>query len=352
MIAEKPTENMENIIDNLKYCEGDYCNYMKFVVYLLMIEKGKLDENLNSQLKKWLDKNVKEDVQSKLLKEIEEIENRPPNPYLLLVINSKATNEYALTAWYVADYNYQSNSSDLDFEQIILCKNKNNNEFIINAKSSDFINQIEDCMKKIDDEYNIDTISQIHFFVPTCLMSYNIDCCKIDNDYIIGEKKELIIRCSERINKPNSSSIRNGITKWQRKANIFKEEKLRISAVEIFTSSDDNGDGYINFNKRLENDDKLIGVYFTNILQNNDDYYNLLLKGGIPLALWIRQELDNINIKEALSNILKNEILLKDLPKQVMRERGKGQPISQHLCLLWDDPNLLPPEQMLNQSKL
>ena len=46
------------------------------------------------------------------------------------------------------------------------------------------------------------------------------------------------------------------------------------------------------------------------------------------------------------------DILLEELPYQVKRERGTGTNISQNICLLWDDPNLLPPKQNLTDTKI
>ncbi|QSV53432.1 MAG: hypothetical protein HEP80_05585 [Dolichospermum sp. UKL201] len=175
-----------------------------------------------------------------------------------------------------------------------------------------------------------------------------------DNTSTIGEDYEVIIRFSKR-SEINNTPLSE---KWKKKSSIFIN-KLKEPAKQFFIFSDDKAD-YNTFDKRLKNDDTVTGVYFTNVLHEKK-YHKILFEGGIPLALWIRPNSFNFtktDINELFYKLFQRDndnnenILLEELPYQVKRERGKGQPISQHLCLLWDDPNLLPPKQNLTDTKI
>ncbi|MBW4429486.1 MAG: hypothetical protein KME50_35240 [Nostoc desertorum CM1-VF14] len=47
-----------------------------------------------------------------------------------------------------------------------------------------------------------------------------------------------------------------------------------------------------------------------------------------------------------------NDISLKELPSRFKSKKAEGNKNINHLCLLWDDPDLLPPEQLLTENKL
>jgi hypothetical protein len=82
-----------------------------------------------------------------------------------------------------------------------------------------------------------------------------------------------------------------------------------------------------------------------------DPLHRCVIKTGIPIALWVREcaALGQDQVRGKLEHLLSR---LLELPRQVRREREDGycqaesnpSHLGNHLTLLWDDPNRLPPE--------
>lgn len=71
----------------------------------------------------------------------------------------------------------------------------------------------------------------------------------------------------------------------------------------------------------------------------------LLMREGVPIALWVRQDLDECLGKEHFADILDAE--LGRLPQLIRAKRNAdlkdSQHIARHISLLWDDPTNVPP---------
>lgn len=318
----------------------------KFVGYLLE-EELNLSPSLRTSLTEWVNKNIKNYDKLEELLIQENQERKQQNSFLIVKISSKGRS-YIMNAWEMIDpYKHGKNYSTCN-QVTIQKKDRVTAEITIKKNLSNFSKEIK---QFIDQCTNL---KQIQIFLPNSLMHYTVDCDVLDLGKFkttIGTQYEVIIRCLERLELPDSSPLKD---KWLKKGEIF-QQILEKPAADIFLSSEDKAD-YATFDLRLSHDDELIAVYFTNVIQV--EQLEKVVLGGIPLALWIREQPSNhnqITIAQQLKNFLtatNERNLLKDLPYQVKRERGKGQPISQHLCLLWDDPNLLPPKQNLTDTKL
>jgi hypothetical protein len=355
IIGEKNLENIENLIDNLNTFQDYYYNYIKFVVYL--IENSDFSNNNvgNSQeLREWLDINVNIDIVSRLCEEIrtEKREQENPNPCILVKIISEGQG-YVVYAWLIKNIEKYRQASNLACQPL---KFKDAIQISTDANLTNLPEIIKDFIQQTFQKYA--RLVQIHIFLPHEMMNHAVDYWnnwqeeEEDNVSTIGEDYEVIIRFSKRSEINNTPLFE----KWTRKSSIFICG-LKEPANQFFISSDDKAD-YNTFDKRLKNDDTVRGVYFTNVLHEKK-YHKILFEGGIPLALWIRPNLFNFtktDINELFYKLFQKDnnenILLEELPYQVKRERGKGTNISQNLCLLWDDPNLLPPKQNLTDTKI
>ena len=324
----------------------------KFVGYLLE-EKLNLSLSLKTSLKKWAEKNINN--YDKLLELLiqEKKEGEQQNSFLIVKISSKGRS-YIMNAWEMIDpYKHGKNYSTCN-QVTIQKKDRVTAEIIIKKDLSNFSKEI----KQFIDQRKCTNLKQIQIFLPNSLMHYTVDCAVLDLglgklESTIGTEYEVIIRCLERLELPDNNALKN---KWLKKGEIFQQIlELEKPAADTFLSSEDKA-GYATFDLRLSHDDELIAVYFTNVIQV--EQLKNVVSGGIPLALWIRKQPSNhnqITIAQQLKNFLtatNERNLLKDLPYQVKRERGKGNNISNHLCLLWDDPNLLPPKQDLTDTKI
>ncbi|MDD1427567.1 hypothetical protein MEO94_24500 [Dolichospermum sp. ST_sed9] len=366
IIGEKNLENIENLIDNLNTSQDYYYNYIKFVVYL--IENSDFNKNndfsknnvenfqkLQKELKEWLDINVNEDIISRLCEEIRtekrEQEQEKPKPCILVKIISEGQG-YVVYAWLIENIEKYGQASNLACQPL---KFRDAIQISTDANLTNLPEIIKDFIQQTFQKYA--TLEQIHIFLPHEMMNHAVDYWndwqeEDDNVSTIGENYQVIIRFSKRFDINNTLSFE----KWKSKSSIFMRG-LKEPANKFFISSDEKAD-YNTFDKRLKNDDTVRGVYFTNVLHDKK-YHQTLFQGGIPLALWIRPNSLNFtetDINKLFSKLFQKDnnenILLQELPYQVKRERGKGNNISKHLCLLWDDPNLLPPKQNLTDTKI
>ncbi|MEM8940453.1 MAG: hypothetical protein AAGC64_14030, partial [Bacteroidota bacterium] len=188
-----------------------------------------------------------------------------------------------------------------------------------------------------------------HIFLPYKLMNYDVDSWKTreNENEIIGEMYEVFIRSSERLNpKEPRTKI------WQRKGTIFSE--LNKSAPYIFKLCDgDENDLEIDCAE-----DDVTAVKITTVFQQEQPGF-VLWKSGIAIALWIRQECPNFENKLVLNKIVQESQIIGNIPKIVKKIRKKSirckpreNHIGYHLCLLWDDPNLIPPTQKLTHKNI
>jgi hypothetical protein len=320
-------------------------NYLeRFIGFLLLNQKTSTELKIN--LKKWAEENIAncEQLLQRLQQEKHDREQKC-NPSLLVAISSSG-DSYVVEAWLIKNLDQYNRECYSDCEQL-----KINNKVQI-ATDANLTNVpeiikilLEQSFKKIQ-KY----LKQIHIFLPSNLLNHGVDCWDNwqeanDDDYAttIGEDYEVIIRCSERLRGKSPP-----VYKWHDKGDIFIHN-LENPAIDILTLGDTNNSK--DLFKKVKHD-QVKAVKITKVFQKQEPG-KLLCHAGIPLALWIRQQFDNI--KEELDNLLQDNeqnILLKQLPYQVKIKRGEDTEISEHLCLLWDDPKFLPPEQLLTEIKL
>ncbi|MBD2267896.1 hypothetical protein H6F62_03665 [Anabaena sp. FACHB-1391] len=345
LIEEKQPENMEDIIKNLNTFQDYYYNYMKFVVYLIETEdQQSLDENIRDQLTTWLNDNVKQDIRSKLSEErtTERIQQRELNPCILVKIISEDQG-YVVCAWLIENNNLDDRNSGS------VCHTPMINDY----KADNNLTGVEGMVRKLIQQCITITNNEpqeIHIFLPLKLMNHPVDCWKMyeDERETIGEKYQIFIRCSEGLIGKNPRVIA-----WQKKGKLISEN-LSQRANEIFFMAVDTKVETLEKKLKMENARaaKIIPVFQNNLPGE------ILWKAAVPLALWVRQELSGIDNRTVLDELI-NDFDLKELPEKVrlkrldaMDQNPEENHVGRHLCLLWDDPNLLPPQQNLTDTKL
>ncbi len=193
-----------------------------------------------------------------------------------------------------------------------------------------------------------EAIEEIHIFLPYKLMNHPVERWKTSTGGNIGRYFKVLLRCSERLKGKNQAIIN-----WQRKQYSLKS-KLLQSTQESFILADSDNESSLNI-KILMSKEEVIAVKITKFLSESEKVGKVLFETAVPIALWIREDLSEIETE--LNNLL--EGTLQELPEKVKHKRIEAgdfeQPsrlIGHHLCLLWDDPNLLPPQQLLTDHKL
>ena len=360
-IDRKLPENSEVLLRNFQLTnqqETEYSYLEKFIGHLCLLSKN-MCEPIQDDLTKWIKENIKnyQDLIIQLEQENKERKEKW-NPALLVGI-SHSGNKYVVEGWLIKDLENYNREFYLDCQSL-----KFNNQVHIptNAELTNLPKIIKDFIKQSLEESH-KYLKQIHIFLPFTLMNYDVDCWQNwleeqeekddeekedDNDDCyyatsIGEDYEVIIRCSDRIRGKSPP-----VYKWYKKADIF-QSSLEETASDFFCNGDK--DNPKDLFKQVKTDD-VIAVKIMKVFQKKEPG-QLLWQAGIPLALWIRQQIPNI--QQELDALLQNNnqnISLKQLPEQVKIKRGEDTDIGKHLCLLWDDPNLLPPTQLLTDNPL
>jgi hypothetical protein len=72
---------------------------------------------------------------------------------------------------------------------------------------------------------------------------------------------------------------------------------------------------------------------------------------SLPIAVWCREP----KLEGSLVNLL-DQSPLREFPTKIQEERkqarGNNNAIGQHLSLMWENPNILPPDMQFNQENL
>jgi hypothetical protein len=93
--------------------------------------------------------------------------------------------------------------------------------------------------------------------------------------------------------------------------------------------------------------DETVGIKL-NKLSEPAKFFDLILLNSLPLAIWSRRDLQTISCQNEINRILRNvQGNFNQLPKEVTNERKKAageEHIGRHICLLWDNPERMPPD--------
>lgn len=330
--------------------EWRYYYIEKFVIDLI---ENYLDLSivLKEELKSWSETYIDNYEDKREHIEQEKIdEQKRCNPCLFVAISSEG-NKYYTEAWLVKNISQYHRESSSDCEFLII---ENQQQFSTDEKLTNLPILIKKFIKESLNRCK-KYLKQIHVFLPSHLMNYGIDCWENwqddddgdDDDYktSIEEEYEVILRFSEHLRGQN-----NDYYKWLEKGEILKN-KVDESVVNILLEGNENSPKTLF--KKFKGEE-IIAVKIINVFEKKEPG-TLLRKAGIPVAIWIREQLTKVDIAQELENLLQQDnqyILLKELPKRVKMVRGEDTVISKCLCLLWDEPNLLPPEQLLTSSTI
>ncbi|BAY21535.1 peptidase S1 and S6 chymotrypsin/Hap [Calothrix sp. NIES-2100] len=339
-------QTVEEIINELNMpLQGNYSYLDKFVGYLSLSNTG---TSLSNDLTNWGTENIKDfdELIQQLIKEQRQREQQC-HPCLMIAI-SKSGDNYVVEAWLIKNLGQYQRESFSDCEQL---KFDNKSEIPTDKNLSNLpkvtINLIQQSLIKANK-----SIKQIHIFLPSELMNHDFDSWKTEEyepgeeDFTTGicEDYEVIIRCADRLRGKSPP-----VFKWRDKANTFKD-KLEEYATSVFILGASDNQKTLFDQIKQEN---VIAVTITSVFEKGDVLGKIIFKSALPLALWTRQQIPDI--EEKFKSILKNEendICLKELPSHVKNKKAQGNNNINHLCLLWDDPDLLPPEQLLTENKL
>lgn len=359
-------EMIQNLSDRTK---ENYSLLERFICFLLLhLEDLKKPSELCHKLTEWLEKysqNI-EDLKAvlrkeKALKNQEKFQIKQPEPCLLVAAIEKSNDYYILKAWLIENpQNYtpedpQGVHSFIDEENVLMNKkgtivsNKDPSEL---NKSKNLTELLQFCWHDAARRSSFN-LKKIAIFLPYKLIDGYIkpvDQYPKDKngsklfETPLGKECEVTVRFSERL-KPSDASNKSQ-EKW-RSLTSRKGEK----AIEIFHTSG-IGDVTSFYEEILPGD--VVAVKLTEVLPSETKKRTFIMRAfhdaGIPVALWMRPEAKNLgSCDEALTNICNACNSWSDLPKVIKQKRCEVRQqeldthIGNHLSLLWDDPNIVPP---------
>ena len=366
------SEMIQNLDNSMK---GNHSLLERFICFLLLhLEDLKILSELCQKLTEWLEKYSQNTENLKVaLKEEEARKNqekfdvKQPEPCLLVAAIEKSKS-FILKAWLIENPQNYTPENPQGFHPFIDAENvlMNKKGTIVSNKDPSKFNQAKNLTELLQFfwayvpsfcGYNLKKIS---IFLPYKLIGRDI---KPVDQYVsdpnipeyfqtlLGEQCEITLRFSERLRLPEKYDPYLG--KFESKSRSLTSRK-GIKATKIFHPS-----GISNMRRFFQqiNPDDVVAVRLTEVLQpeKRESVMEAFYYAGIPMALWVRPgEAENIDsCEEALRNICNACNCWSNLPKAIKAKRCESLQedldtnIGNHLSLLWDDPNIVPPVKEL-----
>jgi hypothetical protein len=184
---------------------------------------------------------------------------------------------------------------------------------------------------------------RIEFFLP-------LKFFKIKNNYLeklkveicgsppeeICKQNTVVLRLSDRLNRQDHRK------QWVRNWQQINTKKFRIVDYRNYRKEIDDK------TQRALDEPETIGIILDQE-SNYEDFLHKIYFNQIPIAIWSRCDLKNCSTQETIMDILGRVGKdLKRLPEEITKERKAAsqgfEHIGHYICLLWDDPERLPPD--------
>jgi vWA-MoxR associated protein C-terminal domain len=180
---------------------------------------------------------------------------------------------------------------------------------------------------------------QIELFLPSDLLNRAIDQvtpeAKYGYHFALGEEHRVVVRSADRLeqNYPYRSLWEG---RWKKLKDVGK-----TYATEHLLPANCSSDEFGCLIKQQLNRPNVIGIRRSKPPEP-DSFIRAILQAGLPVAAWVRQDVPDLDCAAELDRLLGCEIAT--LPDRIFEARYLEMPIAQHVSLLWDDPNCLPPD--------
>ncbi len=313
----------------------------QFLAYL--VADSTLSQSVSQTLKIWCEQNIQDFPQ--LFNEVQQslgVKSISGEPYLMVVIqrseqnsvtNSNQGNRYFVDAWLITDALAQGSSIG---EQL------SKPESFRETLTFDEIPELLKIFLAQIARYSSSKLT-IEIFLPLDLMNQSVDNWEIDDELgipvTLGSQYKIVVRSYERI---LPTYLYKGF--WEERWKIVQQlTNIEVGTALISGDSNNLKQLFIELNKP-----NIIGLKLTTapVQTGKGSVFALILKTGIPVALWLRQNLTT-NCDEKMNGLL--QCYIDQLPENVKMKRldaVKEPPdthIGHHLSLLWEDPYRLPP---------
>ena len=327
-MADKTVKNIDDILTQLNRIIPPK-KYRLIIPFVVGIQQQVSDSNLQKTLDKWLEEygnffgysEFKETATPNFRQSSPDTQNpKLLESYLLIELKKKNYSSLQIQSWFWSSQLIRNIQEKDLIEREYLSK-----------KLTELIDESNKRMKKIGSKD-----LRIELFLDTNLLiesnSYFdwLEVTKLNRPAKMCKQYIVTFRLAERL-KDTAQDLGGA---WQRK---WENLNSNQGNVVDFYHTDDYELGL----------NKTVGIKL-NKLSELTKFFDLIVLNSLPLAIWSRRDLQTISCQNEINRILRNvEGNFNQLPKEVTDERKKAkgeEHIGKHICLLWDNPERMPPE--------
>jgi hypothetical protein len=204
-----------------------------------------------------------------------------------------------------------------------------------------------------------DTPQTLEFFLPRELISEEVDQWAMTQGVLLqtkfGIEYQVVVRALDRLTPCLYNQFRE---RWQQRWKQLHQVAQQPGAPYILICDrDEYAPQTLYRTLLLSPDTTCLGLTFIPIEPySKEDIFCAMLQAGIPVALWSRSHADTAHhtpdVRTKIAALVAHNAP-GDLPRVVHRERQQANDhsdtahLGNHLTLLWDDPNRVPPHWLL-----
>ncbi|MDJ0698184.1 effector-associated domain EAD1-containing protein [Mastigocoleus sp. MO_188.B34] len=329
-------------LDNIPQKENHEQLILQFVVGFLVEVQNKLPSGEEKNLRQWCEDNFNdfsqllEQIKNERLQREEQKKNTSSDLIVILRPSQQYKKSYLIKAWFIPNGEPGKSNPETGEGYIPVTPEEEGHK---KFEEKEIANLLTFCFHQVYQEptFSRDRMS-IEFFLPYELLNQPIDDWKIaDEGYPpspIGIEYKVIVRSYKRLNE---YIYRND---WEYKWNNFKQ----FPCSKCFVCGDDCCSDKL-YSKLL---DKGIAVCKL-IKPPSQEIFKFIDRSAIPVALWIREELQNLDTQGEIDKLFESSII--QLPERVKEKRlqaarDKRTHVGHHISLLWENPYILPPKEI------
>ena len=328
--ANKIVDNIDDILTQLNRIIPSQ-KYRPIIQFVVGIKQNYADLNLQRWLEEWLEKygdffgysEFQETATPNFRQSSPDSQNRKLlESYLLIELKKKNYSSLQIQGW------FWSSKLIRNIQEKDLIELEN---YQLSEKLTELIRESNKIMGKIGSKD-----LRIELFLDTNLLMKSdfyfdwLEVKKLKRDIKMCKQYIVTFRLAERL-EDEAQDLEGA---WQRK---WENLNYNQGNVVDFYHTDEDELGR----------DETVGIKL-NKLSEPAKFFDLILLNSLPLAIWSRRDLQTISCQNEINRILRNvQGNFNQLPKEVTNERKKAageEHIGRHICLLWDNPERMPPD--------
>ena len=254
---------------------------------------------------------------------------------LLIAINQSELDYLKLQAWFWSSELCRP-IQEPELIKIISNESDENKRYQkLSEKVTELINKTNELMRKVG---SVDL--KIELFLPTKLLKANdlyldwIEIQRLNFSVKMCQQYPVIFRLAERLEVGYQDLMGDWRRKWRQAQSNNPVIVTYCPNIEVQLSQA-----------------QTIGITLDRV-SHCEDFFRLICLKAIPIALWSRCELKKTSCCQEINRILNSPNVIRDfqqLPREIKNERIAAQTgiehIGHHICLLWDDPERMPPNE-------